>query len=266
MSKIAVIAMGALLAVLAPLAVYFAAPRLGGHVDSNLVVLLAGALAFGASTAALLVVALNRPATARPYQRTKLNEMPVTQKISLFADADKISITARPEQSVGEILVRYGDTFKTPPDKIEKKIVLTLKGSKKAEFNPVVLRQLFATLAPFKLEHVVLMQDGETFVGYIPGKRAAADFSGANAETKIADSVIKVLANPAETKALKAMTGATMDDVVADTDNIRQAVIKFNADETVQELIVHKHLKPVGVITKSDLLTLASTEAILAGL
>ena len=75
-----------------------------------------------------------------------------------------------------------------------------------------------------------------------------------------------MFANPSETKALKAMNGATTADVVAETDNIRQAVIKFNADETVQELIVHRHLKPIGVITKSDLLTLASTEAILAGL
>jgi hypothetical protein len=265
MSRIAIVAAGALLAVLAPLAVYFAVPRLGGHVDSNLLVLVAGALAFGASTAALLLIALHRPGAARPYQRTRLNEMPVTQKISLFADADKLSITARPEQSAGEILVRFGDTFKSPPEQVEKKFVVTLKGSKKAAFNPVVLRQLFATLAPFKLEHVIL-QDGETFVGYIPGKRAAADFTGTNAETKITDCIIKVLANPSDTKALKAMNGATMNDIVADTDNIRQAVIKFNADDTVQELVVHRHLKPFGVITKSDLLTLASTEAILAGL
>jgi hypothetical protein len=226
----------------------------------------AGALAFGASTAALLLVATTRPGTAKPYQRTRLNEMPVTQKISLFSDADKLAITARPEQSAGEILVRFGDTFKNPPEQVDKKFVVTLRGSKKAAFNPVVLRQLFATLAPFKLEHVILMQEGDTFVGYIPGKRAAADFTGANAETKITDCIIKVLANPSESKALKAMSGATMNDIVADTDNIRQAVIKFNADDTVQELVVHRHLKPFGVITKSDLLTLASTEAILAGL
>lgn len=265
MNRIAIVAMGALLAVTAPLAVYFAVPRLGGHVDSNLIILVAGALAFGASTAALLLTAMTRPAGARPYQRTRLNEMPVTQKISLFHDGDKLALTARPEQSAGEILVRFGDTFKATPEQMEKKIVLTLKGSKKTAFNPVVLRQLFATLAPFKLEHVVLM-DGETFVGYLPGKKAAADFSGANAESKISDSIVKVLANPAETKALRAMNGATVADTIDEADNIRQAVIKFNADESLQELIVHKHLRPVGVITRSDLLTLASTEAILAGL
>jgi hypothetical protein len=266
MSRIAVVATGTVLAVLAPLAAYFAAPRFGIHIDSSLVILVAGALAFGASTAALLLAATSRPGAARPYQRTRLNEMPVTQKISLFRDADKLEIIARPEQSAGEILVRFGDTFKNPPEQVEKKFVVTLRGTKKAAFNPVVLRQLFATLAPFKLEHVILMQEGETFVGYIPGKRAAADFTGTNAESKITDCIVKVLANPSETKALKAMNGATMNDIVADTDNIRQAVIKFNADDTVQELVVHRHLKPIGVITKSDLLTLASTEAILAGL
>ncbi len=265
MNRIAIVAIGALLAVAAPLAVYFAVPRLGGHVDSNLIILVAGALAFGASTAALLLTALTRPVAARPYQRTKLNEMPVTQKVSLFSDAEKVSITARPEQSAGEVLVRFGDTFKASPEQMEKKIVLTLKGSKKAAFNPVVLRQLFATLAPYKLEHVVLME-GESFVGYIPGKKAATDFTGAHAESKIAECIVKVLADPAQTKALRAMNGATVADTVDESDDIRKAVIKFNADESLQELIVHKHLRPVGVITRSDLLTLASTEAILAGL
>jgi len=268
MNRIAIAAIG-ILAVLAPLALYFAVPRMGVHLDTNFIVLLAGALAFGASTAALLTGVAGRQGASRPYQRSRLNEMPTTQKISLFRDAEKLEITARPEQTVGEILVRFGDTFKNLPEHMDKKIVLTLKGSKKKDFNPVVLRQLFATLTPFKLEHVLLMQEGETYVGYIPGKRAAADFAGANAETKIADCIVKVLAKPDDDKSLKAlrgMSGATLNDTVDEADNIRQAVIKFNADDGVQELVVHRHLKPIGILTRSDLLTLASTEAILAGL
>ncbi len=130
----------------------------GVRLDATQVVVGAALLAFASSTAVFTLFALNKPVAKTPYQRTRLNEMPAMQKVSLFDDPDKIRIFARPEQSLAEILARFGDTFKKPSSEVDsKKIVLTLKGSKKAEFNPVILRALFATLAPYKLEHVLLL-------------------------------------------------------------------------------------------------------------
>jgi hypothetical protein len=223
-------------------------------------------LAFASSTAVFVLVALNRPTGGKtPYQRTRLNEMPAARFVSLFDDPEKLRISARPEQSLPEILAPFDDKFKSPSSEFDKKIVLTLRDSRRNSFNPVVLRALFATLSPYKLEHVLLLDQDDHFTGYIPGDRAIKEFNGTNAESKIADAIVKVLAHPSETKALRGMNGITLDDTVSETDDIRQAAIKIYADDAVNGLVVHKRLRPVGVISKVDLLMLTSSEPVIAG-
>ncbi len=76
---------------------------------------------------------------------------------------------------------------------------------------------------------------------------------------------MKTIASPADTKALRAMNGMTPDDVVNETDDIRHAAVKFYANDAVPGLVVHKQLRPIGVISKVDLLVLTSSEPMIAG-
>ncbi len=225
-------------------------------------------LAFASSSAVFALLAMGRSAPTTPYQRTRLNEWPAIQKVSEFMDREKIQIFARPEQSLTEVLVRYGNMFKKSSEELTRKIVLTLRASPRMEFNPVTLRALFGTLAPFKLEHVVLLDDEGRFAGYIPGNRALKDFNGENGETKIAKSIVALLAKPSDPdalKALKGLGGIPRGNTVDQKDDIRHAAALVYANEAVPGLIVHKNLRPIGVISKDDLLVLASAEPLIAG-
>ena len=265
MSRIGASATIGVLAGCALAGAYFVAPYAGVHVSLESMVAAATALVFASAVAVFALLAFERLSPRNPYATTRLNEMPAARFVSLFHDPERIQIVARPDISVGEILVRHSEKFKGLPEQLGQKIVLTIRGRRRTAFNPVVLRQLFATLSPFKLEHVVLLNDPDDFVGYIPGARALKEFVGNNAETKISDVIVKALGNPSEFALLRTLSGVARDDVVSETDNIRHAAIKCYTDDAIQGLVVHKHLKPIGFISKVDVLTLASSETMIAG-
>jgi hypothetical protein len=247
---------------------YFAALYGGMKLSAPEIMIGAALLAFASSSAVFALLVLGRPAAGTPYQRTRLNEFPALQKISEFMDREKIQIFARPEQSLPEVMARYGSMFKKKPEELTRKIVVTLRASRRKDFNPVLLRALFGTLAPFKLEHVVLLDAEGSFAGYIPGARALKDFTGENGETKIAQSIVALLASPSDAdalKVLKGLGGIPRGNTVDEKDNIRHAAALVYADDALPGLIVHKNLRPIGVISKTDLLILASAEPMIAG-
>ena len=266
MRKVALAALSGIAVALLMAGLYFSAVQAGVHLNGTEIVVAAAMLAFASSTAVFVLVALSRPTSGKtPYQRTRLNEMPAARFVSLFDDPDKLRIAARPEQSLAEILAPFDDKLKNPDQLKERKIVLVLRDSRRNSFNPVILRPLFATFQPYKLEHVVLMDHEDHFMGYIPGDRALKEFNGTNAETKIADAITKVLRDPSDNKSLRALNGITQDDTVSETDDIRQAALKLYANDAVNGLVVHKRLRPSGMITKVDLLMLTSSEPMIAG-
>lgn len=268
MKRVAISAGIGVLAALVLGGAYLAATYAGVTLAPATVMLGAALLAFASSTAVFTLLVIGRQTSTTPYQRTRLNELPAVQKISDFTDREKIQIFARPEQSLTEVLVRYGSMFRKSPDELTRRIVITLRASRRKEFNPVLLRALFGTLAPFRLEHVVLLDAEGGFSGYIPGTRALKDFNGENGETKIAKSVVALLANPSDPEALKALKGLggiARGNTVDEKDDIRHAAALVYADDALPGLIVHKNLRPIGVINKTDLLILASAEPMIAG-
>ncbi len=268
MGKIAIPAIVGVVAVAVLAGGYYGALHYHLPLDPVTAMIGAAILMFGAAIAVFTLVAMNRAGNAPAYQRLRLSEMPAKRSISFFHDAEKLQFVARPEASVGEILVKHGDMSKNTPGALDKKIVLTIKASKRAIFNPRILRQLFAALAP-QLEHVILMSDGDAFVGYIPGPRALKEFTGDNAESKIGACIIDVLKEPTKessVKALRGLGGITSSETVDETDFVRQATAKMYLDENCQGFLIHRHLKPVGMITKVELFALASSEAFIAGI
>ena len=233
---------------------YFGALYAGVHIKPDVVVAVAAACVFAGAVAVFALVAMDRPAFRSAKAALLLNERPATEYIFYFKGADILQVSAKPDMAVGEMLVRFGEAFKAPPDKMTKPIVVTLKGSSKKPFATMTLQQLFAMLKPYNLEHVLLMNEKDEFIGYIPGKRAVKEFTAEKAMDAIDKYIIKVLSKPEECAVLRDIGGATREDTVAENDTAFQAQAKLWANEKVQGLILHKHLKPVGFISKVDVL------------
>ncbi|HWA89194.1 MAG TPA: hypothetical protein VG889_04120 [Rhizomicrobium sp.] len=215
---------------------------------------IAGAAVIFASAVAVFV--LHRPAYGTARATLKLNEDPATQFIYPFRGENIAQIVARPETPLAMVLARFGDTFKRAPAEMTREITVTLKGSKKGPFPTLTLQQLFLTLKPFWLEHVLLVDAGEQFVGYIPGKRALKEFTGDNAADKITKYVVNPIEKPDEAGVLREIGGAPEADTVRDTDDARYAEAMLWANESVNGLVVKRRAKPVGFISKVDILRL----------
>ncbi len=214
----------------------------------------AAAIVFAGAVAVFALVAMDRPSYGGIRPTFPLNEEPATRFIFPFKGGDLLQIVARADMSVGEMLVRFGDAFKTPAENMTKPISLTIKGSAKKPFSTITLEQLFLALKPFNLQHVVLVNDKDDFVGYIPGRRALKEFAGDKPEEKITKFIVKVLADPSAGGVLRDIGGITRDDTINETDTARDAEGKVWANDNVHGLVVHRHLKPIGVISKVDVL------------
>ncbi len=246
-----------ILAGMAVLGGYVVMLNAGVHVRPELLVGGTAALAFAAAVAVFSLLAMDRPAFRNTSPAILLNaDDPANEFIFWFAGSKTVAITARPDMSVGEMLVRHDDTFKSAPDKLTKSVVVTLRGSAKKPFAAFTLQQLFATLKPYGLQHVLLLGEKDEFIGYIPGKRALAEFAGDKAEEKIGKYLVKVFANPGECAVLREIGGVTRDDTVSESETALHAEAKIWANDNVHGLVIHRHLKPVGYISKVDVLRL----------
>ncbi len=206
---------------------YFGARHFGVHLSPDMVVAAGAACVFAGAVAVFALVAMDRPAFRSARAALVLNEDPAKEYIFFFRGPNMLQVTARPDQSIGEIFVRFGDAFKTPPEQMRKSIVVTLKGSAKKPFMWMTLQQLFATLKPYNVEHVLLATEKDEFLGYIPGKRAVKEFTAEKAMENIEKYIVNVLVKPADCAVLRDIGGATRDDTVAESDNAFQAQAKL---------------------------------------
>jgi hypothetical protein len=236
------------------LGAYLAALNAGIHLRPDLVVAGSAALVFAGAVALFALVTMDRPAFRSARAALPLNEDPAKEYIYFFRGPATLQISARPDMSVGEMLVRFGDDFKAPPEKMTKAITVTLKGSPKKPFATITLQQLFAVLKPYNLEHVLLMDDKDAFVGYVPGKRAKTEFTGDKAMENIDKFIVKVLTRTSESAVLRDLGGVTGDDTIKESETAFDAQAQLWKNEKVQGLIVQRKLKPVGFISKVDVL------------
>jgi len=236
------------------LGAYLGALRYGLTLRPDLMIAAGAAFVFAGAVAVFALVAMDRPAFRSVRAALVLNEDPAKEYVFFFSGPDTLPIAARPDMSVGEMLVRFSDEFKTPPDKMTKSIVLTIKGSAKKPFASMTLQQLFAVLKPYNLDHVLLMDDKDGFIGYIPGKRAAKEFGGDKAIENVDKYIVQVIAKPSECAILRDLGGVTSDDTISESENAFQAQAKLWTNEKIQGLVLHRKLKPVGFISKVDVL------------
>jgi len=245
-------------------AVYFAAPLAGIDVRAPLVAI-AACLAAGYAIAGLIHLSFHNPALGKAYASSRLNEEPVVRFVLPFREPGTVAVLALPNLTLDVMLLRNGSMFKEPGKHTDKKVFLTIKKAKKEVFNPVVLRSLFEAIKPFeKSEHVLLVNEHDEVVGYIPWARAAREFVGENAETKIRKYILDVLDDPAKSVELRKLDGMGADDIISDSATIHEAARMTWFHDPLHGLVVYsgkRNRKPIGVINKNALLQLIATGA-----
>ncbi len=255
----------ALLAVCA--GAWFAAPYAGLQRDASLIAAIMAFVAAAISAFSVINVHFRRQPGGHAYQATRLNEDPVWRFIVPFKDAATLPVLARPGLPVEILLIRNERVFNNPQDHPDRKIMVTIKKSKKGGpvFNPVIVKQLFDKLKDFKKsEHVILVNEHDEFMGYIPWANAVKDFTGDNAESKIVKNIVEVLDDPSKSTRLRAMGGMATQDLISDGDTIHDAAKKTWNDDPMHGLVVYhanRNRKLVGVIARNAVLQLVSTGA-----
>ncbi len=154
------------------------------------------------------------------------------------------------------------DVVKHSSSYLDRPVLVTIKKSKDTRvFNPIVLKQLFAALKPFPgFLHILLTNEHDEFVGYIPAWRARTDFTGTNAETKIREYIVDVLADPSTSTKLRDIGGLAMEDWISDGDTVAAAARK-TSEGLLRGLVICKSgrkRKPYGVIFTEELYKLAA--------
>jgi hypothetical protein len=227
----------------------------GGKVSPETTTIAATAIVLACAVAVFALVAIERPVygTARTL---KLNQEPAVEYIFPFRGDNIAQIFARPETPLTMMLARFGDTFKKTPADMPKDITVTLKGSSKTPFATITLQQLFLTLKPFRLEHVLLISENDHFIGYLPGKRASKEFTGHNAAEKITKYVVAAFEKPDDAGIIREIGGVPDADSVKEGDDVRYAEAMLWANEAINGLVVKRKSKPFGYISKVDVLRL----------
>jgi hypothetical protein len=252
MNKVAIsAAVGTTVAALA-----FAAPYAGVHIQPATLILAAAALSAGAASAIITSAVLNKPPkrSRNELLKERLTDSGLIAKFPKTSES--LALSVRPETRP-----EFLDVVKTPGKYTNKDIVVWLRGSKDAKFNPVVLKQLFVALSKeANFLHVILTAKNDEFIGYIPASYARIRFCGADAEVQIARYIDDVFADQANSANLREIGGAGKFDVINDTAEVSDAVKRMSGG--FKRLVVLRdgyHRKPVGLIDFSDLMSGALT-------
>lgn len=214
--------------------------------------LTAAVAAFCASISLLTLTALTKTEKKKPVPLRKLSELddgdyPHFPKRGL-------RIVLKPDTVIEELdLVRRPETYR------EQDVMLVIKLAKgKTEFNPVIIKRLMLLLKDFQnFLHILLIDEHDEYVGYIPAFWARQQFVGSNGETQIVKYVIDVLKQPyGPSLALREIGGLSIEDTIFDYETVTTALARVSGG--FQGLVVcHRSLRrPVGVLYKDSLVGL----------
>ena len=236
---------------------YIGATYAGVRINPEIIEVAGAALAFAAAVAVFSLLIMDRPSYGAAKSPIWLNEEPATEFIFPFKGEGVMAMEVTPDMTLVQFMARYQDDLSPREDRPKKAITLTLKASPKGKsFSTVMLQQIFLALKPLSLQHALLVNPKGQFIGYIPGKRAIAEFASEKSDEKIGKYLVKLVDEPERSSILREISGASGEDTVAETDDSRHAESKVWANEGVQGFVIHRHLKPVGFISKGDLLKL----------
>ena len=239
---------------LALVGVYVGAPYAGVHLTPAAMMVSAAVVAFGSSIALLTLSALSKPEKKQEKSSKRLSAL--TLEDYAHFPTSGLHIVLRPDSAIEELdVVRHPDAY------AKKDVFLTIKKSSgKTMFNPILIKRLFEKLSRFEnFVHILLVNEHDEYIGYMPAGYARWHLLGEDAESLIRKYIVDVLADPKTSAALIEIGGLSKDETVSDSETVADT-LKKASDGFFRGLVVFKdkrNRKPVGVIYTEDLVRLS---------
>ncbi|HEY0281882.1 MAG TPA: hypothetical protein VGC27_04580 [Rhizomicrobium sp.] len=278
MRKIAVSCAIGVGAGLALASAYLGAPYAGVYLTPAAVIVSAAVVAFGSSIALLTFAGLSKPKTEKEKSKLKFSDLgpldyaffpprdtDAAPIIGPDTDIHKLAIVQNPSAYADKelmLIFKKGSFSKIGVHPIvvtEKESMLGwMKSfSRKADFNPTDIRNLFMVLKDCKkLNHILLVNEHDEYIGYIPHE-AVWDLTHENPESNIVEYIVDVLKNPNKSGLLRALGGSSVEDYVFDTMLLSEGLEKLQ-ERFASGLVVlkgNRNRKAIGVIYGHGLMT-----------
>jgi hypothetical protein len=238
---------------------YLGAPYAGVHVNLETMMLAAAVSAFAASVALLSFMALPKAAPKKHAQSRRLGDL--DGKTFARFPTTGVRLVLKPDSVIEEWdIVRSNSAG----EKYAKKEILLVvkKSNAKVSFNPLVIKKLFNALKLYQgFLHIVLVNEHDEFVGYMPAAYARLYLCGDGAEAQITKYIVDVLGNPDNT-ILRSIRGLSRHDTIFDHNTVRDAQRKVTEDHLLGLVVFRdkRIRKPLGVIYEEDLVKLTLEE------
>ena len=242
---------------LALAAAYIGAPYAGLAFSPAQVMVAAAAILFGSAVALLTLSAFPKPDKKKARSSKRLSDLGVDD-YSHFPTSG-LRIVLRPDTVIEEL-----DVVRNPSSYTDKSIFLIIKKSSgKSVFNPVLIQRLFEKLSGFQnFIHILLVNEHDEYIGYLPAAYARMSLIGENAESLIRKYIVNVLASPCGSDVLRQISGQIpglpVDECISDSETV-SAALKKVTEGLFRGLVVFKDTrsrKPIGVIWSEDLIKL----------
>ena len=249
-------------------AVYYFAPYAGFHITPASLTLAAAVAAFCASVSLVTLTALPKP-KKKKIEEIRICDLPRDAYERFPTDGPRPVV--RPDTLPKDIgAVRENGSSKYT----DKSVFVTVKKGK-GVFNPNVLKQIFAGLKGYpNFVHVLLVNEHDEYLGYLPAVYARSYMIGDTGETLIARYITDVLDNPAANNLreinstwsdgvlVKKCIGLTQHECISDERPVSEAIERVTKDH-VRGLVVYRgnrNRKPIGVLWDEDLLRFALSQ------
>jgi hypothetical protein len=224
------------------------------HIDPQALMVAAAIMAFASTVTILTFAVLNKPEKKRPKRTRPLSELDVGD----FAHfpTGGLRIVLRSDTVIEEL-----DVMQNPAGYQAKDVMLTLKKSAgKSEYNPVKILALLEKLRGMQnFLHILLLNEHDEYVGYIPAAYVRMKLLGASAPLDLIKKYfIDVLKEPHSSYILREINGLSIDECVFDNETVNGALKKVSAG-LFRGLVVFRNKrnrKPVGVAYEEDLIKL----------
>jgi len=234
-------------------AVYLGAPYAGVVVTPTVVMVAAAIIAFGSTISLLTLSALSKPEKKKEKPWRRISDLGLGDYAHFPTDGARLVL--RPESVIEE-----WDIVRNPSSYESKPVLLTIKKSparSSVRFNPITLSTLFEKLSRFaNFEHILLVNEHDEFIGYIPAAYARMYWRGPDAESKITRYVINTLNDPVQNStSLVEIGGLGLGATIFDDTPITDA-LKSLSESFFRGFVVYKakrNRKPLGVIYEADL-------------
>jgi hypothetical protein len=243
---------------------YYLATTYGYRLSPSLLIVAAGAIAFGSAASIITFLSLGKTQEKLSPEKLMGKQLGhIAQLIQYFPTENVQALSIRPSTFAKDL-----DTVVHPEKYTKRPIVVSLHASTRntEPFNPIKLREIFAGLRNAdNFEHIILYDGERDFAGYIPAMYARLQFVGGDAETLIARAVTDIYAGSIARADLRAMRGAEKSDVISHDASFGQVLDRLEGGFTQLVVLRNGHPRqPIGLVRMERVIEAIKTGGVLS--